>query len=153
MRSPEVETFYGKDGEYPTPYLTRCKFGDRLSLHVFHRGDADPDPHDHIRAFVTFPLTSYVEEVFDPVTGRQYFNLVRAWRFHYRPARYAHRVVGPWEGLWRGGRPLATCGGIVSVVLWIGRRRASWGFWVSKPGGFVGRVLVDWRTYIFGAAE
>lgn len=53
---------YGKEAEHATPYMTRYWFG-RLRLHIFHRGDQDPDCHDHPWDFWTFPLTSYVEEV------------------------------------------------------------------------------------------
>ena len=38
-------------------YMTRVWFG-RLRVHVFYRGDADADPHDHPWDFWTFPLTS-----------------------------------------------------------------------------------------------
>ena len=55
-------TIWGKDAEHDTPYMTRWWIG-RLRLHVFHRGDQDPDPHDHPWDFWTFPFTPYVEEV------------------------------------------------------------------------------------------
>lgn len=45
-----------------TPYMTRIWIG-RLRLHIFYRGDLDPDCHDHPWDFWTFPLTPYVEEV------------------------------------------------------------------------------------------
>lgn len=51
----------GPDGKR-TIYMTRFWLG-RLRFHLFHRGDADPDCHDHPWAFWTFPLRSYVEEV------------------------------------------------------------------------------------------
>lgn len=57
-------TIYGADGEHETPYMTRFWIG-RLRLHIFHRGDADPDCHDHPWDFTTFPLRSYVEEVLE----------------------------------------------------------------------------------------
>ena len=55
-------TIWGKDGEHRTPYMTRWWIG-RLRLHIFHRGDQDPDCHDHPWDFWTFPFTAYVEEV------------------------------------------------------------------------------------------
>jgi hypothetical protein len=55
-------TIWGKDGDHDTPYMTRIWIG-RLRLHIFHRGDQDPDCHDHPWDFWTFPFTSYVEEV------------------------------------------------------------------------------------------
>lgn len=76
-------------------YLTRysCALAPRYFLHVFHRGDSDPDPHDHPWAFDTLPLTSYVEEVWRNGTLTQ--NLVLAGRWHQREASYCHRVIGP----------------------------------------------------------
>jgi len=59
-----INRIYGADGDHETPYMTRAWFG-RLRLHVFHRGDADPDCHDHPWGFWTFPLRSYVEEVLE----------------------------------------------------------------------------------------
>lgn len=156
-----VETVYGRDGVYSTPYLTRIKLLGGLTQHVFHRGDADPDPHDHLRAFLTLPLTSYVEEVYDPATGAMRLNLVRAGRLYFRPAAYAHRVRGRWTGKrLPDGRPshsarLGKGSEIVTLVLWLGRKRSTWGFWVQDP--WVGvkplRRFVPWRTYIFGEAE
>lgn len=111
-------TIYGADGEHETPYMTRVWIG-RLRLHIFHRGDADPDPHDHPWDFWTFPLTSYVEDVTVPTFAEQtalrrsgapivairmnrttHRRLVRAWRVHFRPATYAHRVLGRFSGEW-----------------------------------------------------
>lgn len=95
-------TIYGANGEHDTPYMTRAWIG-RLRLHIFHRGDADPDCHDHPWGFWTFPLTSYVEEVAEPwpflgPNGEARFSLrrvvVRAFRLHYRPATHCHRVIG-----------------------------------------------------------
>lgn len=56
----------GVEGEHETNYMTRVWFG-RLRLHIFHRGDNDPDCHDHPWDFWTFPLTPYVEEVAEPI--------------------------------------------------------------------------------------
>ena len=56
---------YGKEDEHATPYMTRYWIG-RLRLHLFHRGDQDPDCHDHPWGFWTFPFRSYVEEVAIP---------------------------------------------------------------------------------------
>ncbi len=113
-----LQTIYGVDGEHRTPYLTRAWIG-RLRLHIFHRGDADPDHHDHPWDFWTFPLTSYVEEVVDhdiaalarsggfvpaikpdaPVISRR---VVPALRWSHRPATYCHRVIGRYSGVLRG---------------------------------------------------
>jgi hypothetical protein len=68
------QTIYGKDGEHDAPYLTRFRIG-RLCLHIFWRGDNDPDCHDHPWGFWTFPLHAYVEEVvtshMNPVTRKK----------------------------------------------------------------------------------
>lgn len=128
-----------------TPYMTRAWIG-RLRLHVFHRGDGDPDCHDHPWAFWTFPLTPYIEAVRGP-DGVQHFNVVRALRWHYRPAEYAHRVIG------RCARPRGTTannhwrrapGKIVTVVWRSGKGRA-WGFWRDRPGE---SCWVPWRRYV-----
>lgn len=86
----------------PVPYMVRYFIG-RLRLHIMMRGDAGRAPHDHPWWFVTFPFHSYVEEVayeeVHPVTGRidikTRLNVVRRFRFHFRPAHYAHRILGP----------------------------------------------------------
>lgn len=106
-----------------TPYQTRYWIG-RLRLHIFHRADEDPDWHDHPWGFWTFPLTSYVEEVVSSVVPEcvnagmsewivhddignafhssdlQYVRrrVVRAFRLHYRPAEFTHKIVGRFDG-------------------------------------------------------
>lgn len=49
-----------------------CHGLGRLRLHIFHRGDQDPDCHDHPWDFWTFPLTPYVEEVAEPTGWGEY---------------------------------------------------------------------------------
>lgn len=89
-----------KNGE---KYMSRSWIG-RLRLHIFYKGDDDRDPHDHPWSFWTFPFTDYVEEVtlrshdgFDPIYVTR-MQIVRAWRWNYRPAEHCHRVIGPWKG-------------------------------------------------------
>lgn len=109
-------TIYDKSDD-PSPYMTRITIG-RLRLHIFYRGDLDPDCHDHPWDFWTFPLTSYVEEVVEKKTGTiSYFsenppdfvteeytehvirrNVVWAFRWHFRPATHTHRVLGRFTG-------------------------------------------------------
>lgn len=104
-----VHTIINEDGR---EYMTRYWFG-RLRLHVFHRGDYDPDCHDHPWDFYTFPLTSYVEEVLEPVRQARLTKaepppekfyrvqrVVRRFRLHFRPAEHCHRVLGAWTGRW-----------------------------------------------------
>src|SRR4051812_39357096 len=98
MKALGFETIYGVDGEHDTPFLTRVRLG-RLRMHVFHRGDADPDCHDHPWDFWTFPLTSYVEEVVDLATLRMRRQVVPAARWSYRPAEHTHRVLGRYDRL------------------------------------------------------
>lgn len=146
-------TIYGRAGEHETPYMTRVWIG-RLRLHVFHRGDADPDPHDHPWDFWTFPFTAYVEEVTDWSPTRQsppeppacYLNLVRAFCWTYRPAEHCHRV------LCRNGddpsKPNETRR-IVTLV-WRGKAERKWGFLKARDGRW---CWVHWREYVFGGGK
>lgn len=82
------------------PYLLRWivyLLGMTLRLHTFYRGDDDRAPHQHPWWFITFPLTSYIEAVYEKghFVGN---NVVKAWRFHYRPASYEHIVLGRADG-------------------------------------------------------
>jgi hypothetical protein len=141
MAEAEVVTLWG--GEAPrTPYLTRVILG-RFRLHVFHRGDADPDHHDHPADFWTFPLVSYVEEIDHPWSrGHTLWRVVRAFRLHRRRAEFSHRVLGRWTGQrWEDGTPRYDTGQIATLVWW-GRKRREWGFWTSERG------WVPWRVYL-----
>lgn len=101
----QVKTVYGADGEHKTPYMTRVILG-RWRLHIFHRGDLDEDPHDHPWSFWTFPLTPYVEKVYErsgeEIVGKhpRYIavRVVPAWRWSFRPALHTHKVLGRWGG-------------------------------------------------------
>lgn len=156
------ETVYGRDKMHATPYLTRIwltpktRWG-QLSLHIFHRGDEDPDYHDHPFAFWTIPLScSYYEEVLS-ADGLIAMFRVKWLRRHHRKASYTHRVICPTIGTF----PLVT-------VIWRSSQRRRWGFYVpwhyqsikkmvEKYGvqkqdfearGF--RYWIHWRAYIFG---
>ena len=153
------------------PYMTRIIIG-RLRFHVFHRGDLDADPHDHPWDFWTFPLRSYVEEVAIPVggylsgdrAGESNFELrrfvVKAFRWHFRPAEHRHRVLGryagyvqtpPLDGLPNGLFATASADeanqrmsngtaeavvaeGRIFTIVWRGKMRRTWGFWKSRVG-------------------
>ena len=130
IREPEVKTIFGNSG----PYLTRVTWG-RLRLHVFHRGDEDPDCHDHPADFWTFPLVSYVEE-YRAADGSLRERPVRAFRLHRRRAEFAHRVL----------RALHHDNGQILTIVWWGRSRRAWGFHTDDG-------WVPWRTYIAAAAE
>lgn len=152
-------TIVDTDPESPhhgSPYLTRFRLG-RLMIHVFHRQDYD-DPHDHPYDFWTFPLHSYVEEVFqknvqwapdEPVSFYSYRRVVRAFRWHHRPAEFVHRIRGRYSGkVWDkldkqiipNVRP-DTANDIPEwepyhdeyrkfvTIVWRSRERREWGFW------------------------
>ncbi|MBX5015901.1 hypothetical protein [Rhizobium lentis] len=169
------QTIYGVDGEHATPYLTRGWIG-RLRLHIFHRGDNDPDPHDHPWDFWTFPLTSYVEEVAKPVTKgvaplellllppEKYtlsLQVVRAFRLHHRPATYCHRVIGRYAGMGPVGlafgrpimlsvtKPQTDTRKIVTLV-WRGKGGRTWGFLRNRDGNW---CWTPWREYVFGRGK
>lgn len=141
-REATVETLWDRDGA--TPYQTRAVAG-RLRVHIFWRGDRDPDMHDHPADFWTFPLVSYVEEIEHAWSrGHTTWRVVKAFRFHRRKAEFAHRVLGSFEG-WAeaegrklyptiGGRPIVTIG-------WWGKKRREWGF--LTPDGWV-----HWKNYV-----
>ena len=111
-----------------------------LRLHKFYRSDQDEALHDHPWRFVTFPLTSYKEWVplevqragdHNPPTvqvdwenGRR-LQLVKRFRFHYRPAEYRHAVVVDKPGY---------------TLVWAGNKVRSWGFWLRD-------VFTPWRTW------
>ncbi|RWI98494.1 MAG: hypothetical protein E5X86_26655 [Mesorhizobium sp.] len=155
------ETIYGVDGEHATPFLTRIRTG-RLRIHIFHRGDADPDPHDHPWDFWTFPLTSYVEEVVDRGSMNVFRQVVPAWRWSYRPAEHTHRVLGRYDSLATmevvigafvfGARrvpPQCQPGKIITIV-WQGKSNRKWGFLRNRDGNW---CWTPWREYVFGGGK
>lgn len=155
-------TIYGAEGEHTTPYMTRIWIG-HLRLHVFHRGDADPDPHDHPWDFWTFPLTPYVEEVaYKRLCGRDAngaleYNyrlrseIVDSFRWSYRPATYCHRVLGRYERDHSEAiyGPKVVPGRIVTLV-WRGGYGRTWGFLRNRDGQW---CWTPWREYVFGGGK
>lgn len=155
-----LNTIHGVDG----PYMTRIWIG-RLRLHIFHRGDLDPDCHDHPFDFWTFPLTPYVEEVAHQVRDtlvegqdepkRRFFKtcqVVPAWRLSFRPAEHCHRVLGRWIGDGRGHHnayPGIRPGKIITIV-WVSKRKRDWGFLKNRDGAW---CWVTWRDYVFGGGK
>lgn len=140
----EARRLYGRELGDWTPYMSQLIIG-RLRLHVFHRGDADPDPHDHPWDFWTFPLHSYLEEVTvpDPPRGQYHreVNLVTAFHWHHRPATYTHRVLC--RGSERTGA-LALPGPIITIV-WTAPKSRSWGFLKQRDGRWCWQA---WKDYV-----
>lgn len=136
----EWSTIYGVDKEYWTPYLTRIGIG-RLKLHIFYRGDNDPDPHDHRASFWTFPLRGYYEEIYSPDQfgfWNFFTNYVTPFEWHFRPATYLHRVLPLDDGRW------------IITLTWWNKTEREWGFrkvWDKK------QCWVPWKEYIFGNAK
>lgn len=166
-----VNHIYGADDGKETVYMTRAWFG-RLRFHIFFRGDQDPDCHDHPWGFWTFPLRTYVEEVLDerivkiwgtdPVTMEGYVRessyferrteIVRAFRWHYRPATYRHRVLG------RAVRPPGTtvnnhwraAEGTIPTIVWRDKPSRAWGFTKERGGIW---CWVPWTEYVFNGGK
>ena len=134
-----VKTLHGQEGDAWTPYLTRVSIG-RLSLHLFWRGDADQECHDHPWDFWTFPLrrAGYREMVretweFEAVGKGMWNGLSKAWTSHpeienhvpgwrwsYRPAEYAHRVLSNRDG------------STIVTLIWKSPKRREWGFYCPQ---------------------
>lgn len=144
--APDISTIYGGPDK-KTPYMTRIRWAHHR-IHIFHRGDEDPDHHDHPFDFTTFPLTSYVEEVRDG--AGVYMRVVRAFRIHRRDAEFAHRVIGPWSGetyVKYGERrelPTTRSGKIITLV-WYSDLRREWGFWCRNATKWI-----PWKDYTRG---
>jgi len=158
-----MNVIHGADGEHETPYMLRAWIG-RLRLHVFYRGDADPDCHDHPWDFWTLPLTSYVEEVVTANAQGQRSTarrVVRRWRIHHRPAEHCHRVLGAWKG-GEAIRPASPDGSVpcklvpvaaegkIWTIVWRGGIRRKWGFLKNREGEW---CWVPWKDYVFGGGK
>lgn len=171
-----IETIYGVDGEHRTPYMTRAWVG-RLRLHVFHRGDNDPDPHDHPWDFWTFPITAYDEEVAERrIVGtlqdgstyeRPWYphsdlmtwervdvtisrNVVEPLRWHHRPAEYCHRVLGRVEQDYDFPSLWHPRPGRIVTIVWRGSGGRRWGFLKHRDGRW---CWVHWKDYVFGGGK
>lgn len=149
---------YGKEDEHATPYMTRYWIG-RLRLHIFHRGDQDPDCHDHPWDFWTFPFTPYVEEVV--IDHRAEFwpdikvevkrQIVPAWRLTFRPAEHTHRVLGRLEAQDRKPPlPHVDIRKPIVTLVWRGKDRRKWGFFKHRDGKW---CWVHWKSYVFGGGK
>lgn len=148
-------TIFGRDGEHNTPYMTRRWIG-RLRLHIFYRGDQDPDCHDHPWDFWTFPFHSYVEQVAvnDGYLGGQNpveikHQIVPAWRWSFRPATHCHRVLGRVSA---GGVTNTHWGvpGTIVTLVWRSETKRKWGFLKNRAGQW---CWTPWKDYIFGGGK
>ena len=142
-----IERVYGKDDN--TVYLTRIRLTPRtrwgqLYFHWFHRPDTDRAFHDHPWDFWTFPLQDYYEDVFDPETNEiKIARRVPAFRISFRPAEYAHTVLGGWK------KDQGAVGPYMTFV-WHAPKRRNWGFWVGdirsdRPRE---RYWMHWKDYL-----
>lgn len=134
-------------------YRTKIQLGRLpLRLHYFHRGDKDPAWHDHPMDFLTFPLSPYVEEVLDLTTGKAKLNRVEAGRIHFRPAEYAHRLLGRAAG--KEGFEVRKGGFWTIVFEWPERRpwffydKGEWNGWLDWPGALAKLRRIPWRHYV-----
>lgn len=139
------------------PYLERWFmyfFGFTFRVHKFYRGDDDRAPHDHPWAFLTFPLTGYFEQVFPgDIYGNGLVRHVKPWRFHFRPSRYQHIVLGSTKCCWpfdpkAVGRYWSPVPFYTIVIT--SRKQRSWGFWpqIDKDAlGTTRRMFVPWRKF------
>lgn len=140
---------YSRVGLPGTPYLDRYiayAFGWTFRLHKFWRGDDDRAPHDHPWDFWTFPLRSYRETVETATTFyclgagdityyKRTDRTVKAFRLHFRPAKFRHIVRGRADG---SAKPFWTF-----VVSRSPSNR--WGFWPT-PKVFV--PYREWKQYV-----
>lgn len=167
-------TIFGRDGDHGEPYMTRVWFG-RLRLHIFHRGDNDPDAHSHPWHFWTFPLVSYVEEVLLHVGGdvdkdgntialryAKVLNVVPAWHWTYRDATHTHRVIAAASKPAKFFRPhggvlpswlkvdSATKPGKIVTLVWRSKEFRKWDFLKERAGVW---CRVFWRDYVFNGGK
>ena len=181
MKAISFDRLFGVDGEHRTPYMTRLRLG-RLRLHIFHRGDADPDCHDHPWDFWTFPLTAYVEEVVrkrvltsmgwsyqdgpqETIPGGEiivFRQVVPAFRWSFRPAVHTHRVLGrfdEWTTLELLSGAFVAGQGRVPPQVKPGRIvTIVWQGWQRRKWGFLksrdGRwCWTPWKEYAFGGGK
>lgn len=132
----------GRSGDL---YRTAIRLWRGYRIHIFWRGDRDIHPHDHPNDFWTFPLRGYWEDVFDPRDGRRRLNYVKPFRWHFRPAEYAHRVLGATRhARWI---PDHFTGGFITLVK-EGPEKRRWGFWVQDPELSPAMRWIYWRKYL-----
>lgn len=115
---------------YGQPYLERWIIWlgwITLRFHRFVRSDDDRALHDHPFWFVTFPFGDYREIYWDFDAHEERERIVKAWRFHFRPAKHRHIVK------------LLTSPSWTFVVS--SNKINDWGFWPSPD------TFVPWREW------
>lgn len=141
------ERFLGASTAYG--YQTSMWLG-RLRLHIFWREDPGEAFHDHPWDFWTFPLTSYVELVIDPKSGLTVQNYVPAFRWSFRKAEHAHRILGRWKRYPRAPGTYGYAGefkrGPIITFCWRGRHRRGWQYLHLNDAGRV--RAMPWRRYL-----
>ncbi len=121
------KTFHGLDGPYLTVYtLLEFNFLSKpisVCLHDFHRGDEDPDCHDHPFEFYSLILIGSYREYAEDNTYR----IRKRFSLAYRTATHRHRVQPCTDRCW---------------TLCIKRKaNRDWGFW--KDGD-----CIHWQDYL-----
>jgi len=132
--------------ETSLPYLERWILwlpGLTLRVHKFWRGDDPTAPHDHPWWYVTFPLSHYIENWWDPRVEHMRSRVVGAWRFHFRPAAHRHIVHMPPE---RPDTPIYT-------LVMTGGWERKWGFWPEATRFIYWREWVRARSGVREEAE
>lgn len=132
-RSLPAKTFYGNGSG---PFLTRyilCKLpgGGQVNLHFFHRGDEDPQLHNHPWPGRSLVLAGgYIEERRLP-DGRIRKRTFQPGDSNEFEATTFHRVdlLRPEEGCW--------------TLFTLGKKQQDWGFWDRRTG-----IYTPWRTFI-----
>lgn len=138
--------FFYTGQRYLDRFIAYCA-GGTVRLHRFWRGDDDRAPHDHPWWFVTFPFASYIERYWERVEFVSYdifadceytqvawterTRVVKAWRFHFRPARFRHIVVRREDGK---DKPFWT-------LVITGMSKNKWGFYPDPE------TYVYWRDW------
>lgn len=106
-----------------------------LRLHKFYRGDNDRAPHNHPWGFITFPLSSYIEQRYEKGEYLGRF-LIKAFRFHYRPATFEHIVMCRASDVYGSGGDRCFAPRPFYTIVLGANKSNEWGFF-PEPGQFV----------------
>ncbi|TIP24864.1 MAG: hypothetical protein E5X67_27210 [Mesorhizobium sp.] len=156
------ETIYGVDGEHATPFLTRIRTG-RLRIHIFHRGDADPEAPDAcVRPVgMTSAMPARPGGTHSSNPGRQPLRRSlsaersrnptgdRAGLGRYDSLATMEVVIGAFVFGARRVPPQCQPGKIITIV-WQGKSNRKWGFLRNRDGNW---CWTPWREYVFGGGK